>query len=139
MVGHVLRRIGLGILVFFLTAGAFGAIGIALDLNNRIGDKATGAYSLCGIAVGVILGIGMALEARWARIICGSAIALFGFGAALFFLWDFISSLFTHYSVIQGYSGGDLGKIQFAMFGMGGGLGVAGLLLALRQTKKQVP
>lgn len=117
----------LGVIIVLAIGGGIGAL-----TQPLIGDYSMLA-ALGGIAIAVLIWIGLAKRARWAKLIAGILLIIIGFGISLFILFDFGSYLFKGTSLLSGSGGGSYGQsvFIFLMIGLsilGGGLVLVGII-----------
>jgi hypothetical protein len=117
----------IGIVLVIAIGGGIGAL-----TQPLIGDLSVVA-ALGGIAIAVLIWIGLAKGARWAKMIAGILLIIIGLGVSLFILFDFGSYLITGHKMLSGPGGDSYGQsvFLFLMIGvglLGGGLVLVGLI-----------
>jgi hypothetical protein len=116
-----------GVCLVLAIGGGIGAL-----TQPLIGDYSMLA-ALGGIVIAVLIWIGLAKGARWAKMIAGILLIIIGLGISLLILFDFGAFLFTGTKVITHSVGGSYGQsvFLFLMIGLGilgGGLVLVGLI-----------
>jgi hypothetical protein len=126
----------LGIL---LLLGIFGGV-VQLTLST-LGDFAFLA-GIVAVLIGIMVWIGLARGARWAKAIAGILMSIIGLALTIFILYDFVTSLIKGQSIlkISAVSAGAYGQSAFIMFAVGVALlGGGGMLLGSLNKKQRLP
>ena len=85
----------LGVLLVIAIFGGLTAL-----LEPKIGDYAPLA-GLGGALLAILVWIGLAKNARWAKVIAGIPMAIGGLGISVFILWDFVTSFIKGESLLK--------------------------------------
>jgi len=86
---------------------------------------------LGALAVGIMVWIGLARKARWAKVIAGAVLSIAGLGASVFILYDFVTSLVKGESPLKtgAVSAAGYGQSAFIILMVGVAMLGAGLYL----------
>lgn len=108
---------------------AIGGVIIAL-LEPKIGDYAPLA-GLGGMLLAILVWIGLAKNARWAKVIAGILLSIIGLGLSVFILFDFITSFIKGESLLRNdaISASNYGQSAFIILAVGITLIAGGLYL----------
>ena len=87
--------IALGVILLF---GLFMVI--AVNGEPYLGDYSPVA-AFAALAIGVLMWIGLARGARWAKVVAGTLLLIVGAGATIFILYDFVTSLIEGQSLLR--------------------------------------
>lgn len=111
-----------------IVLGIFG--GTTALLEPRIGGSAA-LVGLAGALVAVLVWIGLAKNARWAKVIAGSILLLAGLGLTGFLIFDFVTSLVKGESLLKtpAVSASGYGQSMFIMVATGIAMVGGGLML----------
>jgi hypothetical protein len=115
----------LGIL---LLIGIFGGV-VQLTLPT-LGSFAFLA-GFIAVLIGIMVWIGLAKGARWAKVIAGIFLSIIGLGISAFIMYDFITSLIKGQSILKtsAVSASAYGQSAFIILAIGVALLAGGLLL----------
>lgn len=88
---------------------------------------------LGALAVGIMVWIGLARKARWAKVVAGAVLSIAGLGASVFILYDFVTSLVKGESLLKtdavsasGYGQSAFIILMVGLAMLGGGLYLIG-------------
>lgn len=117
----------LGVILVLAVGGGIGMLAEPL-LGNL-----SGLASLGGMLIAILVWIGLAKGARWAKITAGVLLSIIGVGVALFILFDFATSLIKGHGLFSGSAGSAYGQTVFIILFvgiamLGGGLYLIGWL-----------
>jgi glucan phosphoethanolaminetransferase (alkaline phosphatase superfamily) len=123
----------LGIL---LLIGIFGGV-VQLTLST-LGNFAFLA-GIVALVIGIIVWIGLAKGARWAKIIAGIPLSIIGLALTIFITYDFVTSLIKGQSILNtpAVSAGAYGQSAFIFLAVGVALLGGGIMLIGSGIKKK--
>lgn len=111
-----------------IVLGIFG--GTVALLEPKIGGYAALA-GLAGALVAILVWIGLAKNARWAKVIAGTLLLIAGLGLTGFLIFDFATSLIKGESMLKtsAVSASGYGQSMFIMVAIGIAMVSGGLML----------
>lgn len=115
----------LGVILLF---GLFGVI--TVNGEPYLGDYSPVA-GFAALAIGILLWIGLARGARWAKVVAGTLVLALGVAGTIFILYDFVTSLIKGQSLLRTPAVGAsaYGQSVFIFFMIGLALILGGLYL----------
>lgn len=86
---------------------------------------------LAALSLGILVWIGLARKARWARVIAGAVLSIAGLGVSVFILYDFVTSLIKGESLLKtdAVSASGYGQSAFIILAVGVAMLGGGLYL----------
>jgi hypothetical protein len=123
----------LGIL---LLIGIFGGV-VQLTLST-LGNFAFLA-GIVAVLIGIMVWIGLAKGARWAKVIAGIPLSIIGIALTIFIIYDFVTSLIKGQSILKtpAVSAGAYGQSAFIFLAVGVALLGGGIMLIGSGIKKK--